>query len=67
MAIVYREDDIPVSPSGIMVGTPDCPICFRRLQYNPMPDIGETHWYCPSCSWWDTQELIYYLMKDEDA
>ena len=60
-----RYDDIPVSPGGVLVGTPDCPICFRRLQLNSMPDLDETHWKCPSCGWWETDELIGMLMRDE--
>lgn len=61
----YRYDDIPVTPEGVLVGVPDCPICFRLLQLNPMPDIGETYWKCPSCGWWKTDELIEMLMRDE--
>ena len=61
-----REDDIPVTPDGVLVGTPNCPICWRKLQSNSMPNERETYWRCPSCGWWDTQELIKFLMEDED-
>lgn len=63
--VSYRYDDIPVTEGRVLVGVPDCPICFRLLQYNPMPVVGEKHWRCPDCGWWDTQELIEMLMKDE--
>ena len=62
-----RPDTIPVTPDGVLVGTPDCPICFRRLKCNSMPGIGETYWRCSSCGWWGTQELIRMLMRDEGA
>lgn len=63
----YRQDDIPVTEYGVLVGTPDCPICFRRLHFNRMPDKGETYWRCSSCSWWKTGELIEMLMRDEST
>lgn len=65
--IGYRLDDIPVTADGVLVGTPDCPICSHILKFNRMPDEGETYWHCPSCGWWDTPELIAILMRDEDA
>ena len=55
-----------VTPDGVLVGCCHyCPICFRQLHYNPMPDIGETYWQCPSCNWWDTGELIKMMMENE--
>ena len=60
-------DNIPVTAEGVLVGVPDCPICFHLLQLNSMPDIGETHWHCPSCGWWKTDELIKMLMRDEST
>ena len=65
MSTSYRYDDIPVTEDGALVGTPDCPICLRRLHCNPMPDADETYWHCSSCGWWDTGELIKMLMKGE--
>jgi len=61
----YRYDDIPVTEDGVLVGAPICPICFRLLTFNRMPDLGETYWHCPSCGWWETSELISMLMRDE--
>ncbi|KKN54526.1 hypothetical protein LCGC14_0591180 [marine sediment metagenome] len=55
-----------VTLDGILIGACHyCPICFRQLTYNSMPDVGETYWNCGSCGWWDTQELIELMMKDE--
>jgi len=57
-----------VSPDGVLIGCyHQCPLCFRVLKHNRMPGLGETYWYCPECGWWDTAELIKYMMMDEDA
>ena len=47
-------------------GFPACPACYKMLDYNPMPDVGETHWGCKSCDiWWDTPTLISCLVEEE--
>ena len=63
--MTYRYDDIPVTSGGVLTGTPDCPLCFHVLRHHSMPDVGEEHWHCPNCGWWETDELIAILMKDE--
>ena len=63
----YRLVDC-VTPDGVLVGAVQyCPNCLRRLQLNDFPGYGETHWLCPSCGWWNTQELIECMMLDENA
>lgn len=55
-----------VTPEGVLIGAQHfCPICFRQLTHNSMPDIGETYWHCSSCGWWGTSELIKMMMRDE--
>ena len=54
-----------VTPNGVLIGTPHCPLCCCLLSLNSMPDVGETHWHCSNCGWWDTKELVEILMRDE--
>jgi len=49
-----------------LVGFPICPGCYNLLDYNPMPDVGETCWYCSACKmWWETNFLIQCLEDEE--
>jgi len=49
-----------------LVGFPVCPGCYNLLDYNPMPNIDETHWHCCPCKmWWKTEFLIQCLEEEE--
>ena len=49
-----------------LVGFPICPACLNMLDYNPMPNVGETYWYCKPCKmWWETSFLIQCLKEEE--
>jgi len=66
--MVTRDDRYTdsVTPEGVLIGmVHHCPICFSLLRFNDFPAGDETYWHCPNCGWWDTQELIHYMMKDE--
>ena len=60
----FRPDT--VSPDGVLIGLyQECPICLIPLKHNPMPGEDEEYWYCKSCGWWKTGELIELMMRDE--
>lgn len=45
-----------------LISTPPCPMCNHLLRLRRMPDVGEKHWYCPSCKTeWDVLDLIEAL------
>ena len=45
-----------------LTSTPPCPMCSQLLRMRSMPDVGEKHWYCPSCKTeWDVLDLIKAL------